>query len=433
MKRRCNHGERGFALLLVFLLAAAIALMFYQQMPRVAFEAQRDKEQLLEDRGHEYIRGIQMYFVQFKKYPSKIEDLESTNNMRFLRRRYIDPLTGKNEWRLIHVNGSGQLTDSLVTPLGGSGASGASGASGGSGGSGASGASGGFSISGGFSTSQTGPTGASGPPEVNPMVARRPSDRQIDGGPAGNTNPADVDPNDPRYWPPITLTTSGASGASGPQTPNYPGQPGYAQYPGQQLNGQQLPGAVPGQQNGQSPIPGLPGGIPQGIPGQQTPAANPAQPGFNPQMPGQQTFPFPTGTSTNPASALPGQAQAGAQQATPGAAPNPALGMINNMLTNPQQNTQTTTTQNNPLNAGGLAGVASEFKGPSIRLYKTQQKYQLWEFIFDLKSLTGQTTQPQPQQQQNGQGLQNQTQTAAPGAGQTPGASTNPTTPNPNQ
>jgi type II secretory pathway pseudopilin PulG len=112
VRRRDN--ERGFALLIVFLLAAVVALMLYQQLPRVAFESQREKEQLLIDRGEQYKRAIQMYFVAFKKYPSKIEDLENTNNKRFLRRRYIDPMTGKDEWRLIHVNAAGQLTDSQV-------------------------------------------------------------------------------------------------------------------------------------------------------------------------------------------------------------------------------------------------------------------------------------------------------------------------------
>jgi len=86
---RVPHGESGFAVLLIFLMAAAIALMLYMQLPRVAFEAQRDKEQLLIDRGEQYKRGIQMYFVQFKKYPSKLEDLENTNNKRYLRRRGI--------------------------------------------------------------------------------------------------------------------------------------------------------------------------------------------------------------------------------------------------------------------------------------------------------------------------------------------------------
>src|ERR1700760_1750158 len=104
-----KRGERGFAMLIVFLLAAPVALMLYQQMPRVAFESEREKEQLLQDRGQQYVRAIQLYYTAFKKYPSKIEDLENTNNKRFLRRRYIDPMTGKDKWRLIHANAAGQL------------------------------------------------------------------------------------------------------------------------------------------------------------------------------------------------------------------------------------------------------------------------------------------------------------------------------------
>src|SRR5262249_11243832 len=105
--------ERGFALLVVFLMAAAIALMLYVQMPRVAFESERDKEQLLIDRGEQFKRAIQLYIIANKRYPARLEDLENTNDKRYLRKRYIDPYTGKNEWRLVHTNGM-YLTDSLV-------------------------------------------------------------------------------------------------------------------------------------------------------------------------------------------------------------------------------------------------------------------------------------------------------------------------------
>ena len=39
------------------------------------------------------------------RYPASIEELESLNNTRFLRKRYMDPMTGKDKWRLIHMNG----------------------------------------------------------------------------------------------------------------------------------------------------------------------------------------------------------------------------------------------------------------------------------------------------------------------------------------
>ena len=36
-------------------------------------------------------------------YPGSIEQLEKTNNIRFLRQKYVDPMTGKADWRIIHV------------------------------------------------------------------------------------------------------------------------------------------------------------------------------------------------------------------------------------------------------------------------------------------------------------------------------------------
>ena len=62
---------------MVFLMAAIIALMLYQQLPRVAFESEREKEQLLIDRGEQYTRAIQLYYLaNNRQYPTSIDDLE---------------------------------------------------------------------------------------------------------------------------------------------------------------------------------------------------------------------------------------------------------------------------------------------------------------------------------------------------------------------
>src|ERR1700681_2920022 len=105
--------ESGFALLLVFLMASIVAIGLYYELPRVAMETQRQKEQLLIERGEQYKRAIQLFFKKAGRYPGEIKDLESFQNQRFLRRRYVDPMTGKDEWRLIHIQ-NGVLTDSLV-------------------------------------------------------------------------------------------------------------------------------------------------------------------------------------------------------------------------------------------------------------------------------------------------------------------------------
>jgi hypothetical protein len=386
--------ERGFALLMVFLMAAIISIMLYRQLPRVAFESQRDKEELLIERGEQYKRGIQLYFIAYKKYPTKMEDLEDTNHKRYLRRRYIDPMTGKDEWRLIHVNGAGLLTDSLVTkPPTADGKDDKSQVAGATGATGTTGATG--------ATGATGTNPGDAPPEVNAAVLRRPSDRPLVGNPGAPPMPTgNVDPNNPNYppittnYPPITLAPAGATG---PQ-----GQPGVNQPPGfnprQPVPGQQLVGQPQIGQPGQPPFPG------QNLPG---------QPGFNPQNPAQIQGQVPN---------LPGQGGGG--QPTPfqqpginpggtqGAPPNPALGAIQSQLLGqrPPQGGGGSAF-NNSMPAGGLAGVASTATGPTIKTYKDRNKYNEWEFIFDMK-------QGMPGQQQPGTlGPQNN----APGTGpQTP-------------
>ncbi|MCE5306724.1 MAG: hypothetical protein LLG20_03695 [Acidobacteriales bacterium] len=111
---RKPEGERGFALLFVFLMAASIAIMFYMELPRAAFESQRVKEGMLVERGEQYARAIRLYVRKWNKYPANLEELEDTNGVRYLRRRYRDPMTGKEEWRLIHVGPGGVFTDSLI-------------------------------------------------------------------------------------------------------------------------------------------------------------------------------------------------------------------------------------------------------------------------------------------------------------------------------
>jgi hypothetical protein len=60
-RRSARESQRGFALLLVFAMAAVAAIFLYMQLPRVAFEAQRDREEMLIERGKEYRRAIELY------------------------------------------------------------------------------------------------------------------------------------------------------------------------------------------------------------------------------------------------------------------------------------------------------------------------------------------------------------------------------------
>src|SRR5215472_170320 len=67
----------------------------------IKFEIQRDREEEMIHRGVQYSRAIRAYYKKFGRYPATLENLENTNQMRFLRKRYKDPLTGK-DFKVLH-------------------------------------------------------------------------------------------------------------------------------------------------------------------------------------------------------------------------------------------------------------------------------------------------------------------------------------------
>jgi len=82
-------------LLAVFLVALTVGV------PKVAESIQRDREVETMQRGKQYIRAIQLYYKKFHAYPSNMDALVKTNEIRFLRKKYIDPVTGKDDWKPI--------------------------------------------------------------------------------------------------------------------------------------------------------------------------------------------------------------------------------------------------------------------------------------------------------------------------------------------
>jgi len=96
-------GEEGYLLVGVIVLVALVLLTLSVAAPKVAFELRHEKEIEAEHRGQQYIRAIRMYYQKFGSYPATVKQLEGTNNIRFLRQHYLDPFTGKDDWRLIPV------------------------------------------------------------------------------------------------------------------------------------------------------------------------------------------------------------------------------------------------------------------------------------------------------------------------------------------
>jgi len=98
---RRRQGEQGYVMLLLLLTVALMIIATAVIVPTITFEIKRDREEEMIHRGVQYSRAIRAYYKKFGRYPAKIEDLENTNQLRFLRKRYKDPLTGK-DFKLLH-------------------------------------------------------------------------------------------------------------------------------------------------------------------------------------------------------------------------------------------------------------------------------------------------------------------------------------------
>src|SRR5690348_17107294 len=102
-RRRPRPGspEQGYVLLMLMMLAAMVVIVLAAGLPFMKQQVQRDQEQEMIHRGVQYSRAIRKYYKKFGRYPTRLEELDNTNNLRFLRKHYKDPITGQ-DFKLLH-------------------------------------------------------------------------------------------------------------------------------------------------------------------------------------------------------------------------------------------------------------------------------------------------------------------------------------------
>lgn len=408
--RRRRQNEGGFALLLIFAIAAAAAILLYLEMPRAVFESARAKEEMLVERGEQFKVALRRFYTKTRRLPTSLDELENTNGIRFLRRKYVDPMTGKSEWRLIHLGPAGELADSKVTKPG--------------------------------NANQQ-------EKSVNTLVTEGP---QVGAGLQDGTNVRNLQDVAMRQRASDRMPTPGGAEANPGEAPPPPPPPGQGDSSGQNPSNPQVQAISQGSQpnslqqqmqNGNFPgiatapmVPGnspfvatqydatgrpivvnttgpsnsqaggmVPGGIAGTVPGPQgTMGGNPGAPSPFGAVPGspqsQGIFPGQPG--------YPGSSQGGS--AVPGGQ-NPALDMIRNLLTTPRQGGAPGTASSTPAQGamtGQIAGVASKYEGDGIKLINERSRIDEWEFVFDFRNARTTGQQQGGNGAMPGQGMQQQ-------------------------
>jgi len=96
-----NRRQEGYILLTLMLMVALMIIAMAAVLPSITTQIRRDREQEFIHRGAQYARAIKRYYKKSGSYPATLDQLNNTNNIRFLRKRYKDPITGQ-DFRLLH-------------------------------------------------------------------------------------------------------------------------------------------------------------------------------------------------------------------------------------------------------------------------------------------------------------------------------------------
>jgi type II secretory pathway pseudopilin PulG len=121
IRRRPKPSEDGYMLIAVIFMLAILVISLSVAVPKISKQIQRDREVETMRRGKQYVRAVKMYYKKFGAYPPSIDALVKTNEIRFLRKKYIDPTTGKDEWKIIRFGqNKTQSMGFFGQPIGGS-------------------------------------------------------------------------------------------------------------------------------------------------------------------------------------------------------------------------------------------------------------------------------------------------------------------------
>jgi len=102
-----HSNEAGYTLAILVMVIAIMAIMMAAAIQLVSFQAQREKEAELIFRGQQYVEGIRLYRMKYGRYPMRMKELWEADP-KVLRKKWIDPITGSEEWGIVFQGAGGR-------------------------------------------------------------------------------------------------------------------------------------------------------------------------------------------------------------------------------------------------------------------------------------------------------------------------------------
>ena len=103
-------GERGYMLAVLAVFTSVLLVTLTAAVINWQKAIQREREEELIFRGRQFMRAIELWHRKFPgTFPTTVDALLSTNNTRFLRKKWKDPITNAFDWRFIKMGPDGSI------------------------------------------------------------------------------------------------------------------------------------------------------------------------------------------------------------------------------------------------------------------------------------------------------------------------------------
>jgi type II secretory pathway pseudopilin PulG len=105
--------DGGYLLLAIMLMMVFMIIAATVAAPRIIQQMKRDREAEMIHRGTEYARAIKKFYKKNGRYPASLDDLDK-GQVKYLRRRYKDPLTKDGKWKLLNYGDIASLLNTAT-------------------------------------------------------------------------------------------------------------------------------------------------------------------------------------------------------------------------------------------------------------------------------------------------------------------------------
>jgi type II secretory pathway pseudopilin PulG len=119
LKNMARINSQGYALPALMVFTTILLVGLTRAEINWQKRMQREREEELLFRGKQYMRAVMLFQRKTGFYPTSVEALLNTNNLRFLRKRWKDPITNSEDWRWIRLSPDAPLIRSMGGGTGG--------------------------------------------------------------------------------------------------------------------------------------------------------------------------------------------------------------------------------------------------------------------------------------------------------------------------